>query len=254
MKKLINWKLFFILLAACVIASFLVMPYTLALTGNQTILTPVLLLASGIQSLIIFALAIFIGLLLSKKTGLGLPIIEGLLEGKNQKNKFKSILLPSVILGLIAGVLIILLDILFGSISVEMAEVETKIAPWMALLATFYGGIAEEVLCRLFLVTLFAWITTLIKKSKDGNPTNTGIWISIVLAAVLFGLGHLPATSQITPLTTVIVIRAILLNGAGAMIFGWLYWKKGLESAMIAHFSADIVLHIIAPFIVSLIM
>ena len=27
--------------------------------------------------------------------------------------------------------------------------------------------------------------------------------------------------------------------------FGWLYWKHGLESAMISHFSADIVLHVL---------
>jgi hypothetical protein len=35
------------------------------------------------------------------------------------------------------------------------------------------------------------------------------------------------------------------LNGVLGVAFGRLYWKKGLESAMIAHFSADIVLHVI---------
>jgi len=29
--------------------------------------------------------------------------------------------------------------------------------------------------------------------------------------------------------------------------FGFLYWQKGMESAMAVHFSADIVLHMIAP-------
>jgi len=37
------------------------------------------------------------------------------------------------------------------------------------------------------------------------------------------------------------------LNGIGGMVFGWLYWKKGLEFAIISHFSADIVLQIIVP-------
>jgi membrane protease YdiL (CAAX protease family) len=45
------------------------------------------------------------------------------------------------------------------------------------------------------------------------------------------------------------VIKVILLNAVGGIIFGWLYWKKGLESAMISHFSADIVLHVILPLI-----
>lgn len=74
--------------------------------------------------------------------------------------------------------------------------------------------------------------------------------ISIIFAAIIFGLGHLPATAQIISLNAIVIMRAILLNGLGGIIFGWLYWKKGLESAMIAHFSADIVLHTITPLII----
>lgn len=48
-----------------------------------------------------------------------------------------------------------------------------------------------------------------------------------------------------TLLTPILIVRTIILNGIGGIIFGWLYWKKGLESAMISHFSADIVLHVI---------
>jgi membrane protease YdiL (CAAX protease family) len=75
--------------------------------------------------------------------------------------------------------------------------------------------------------------------------------LSIIAVSVIFGLGHLPATVQITPLTSVVIIRAIVLNGIGGIIFGWLYWKKGLESAILAHFSADIVLYVVTPLAVS---
>jgi membrane protease YdiL (CAAX protease family) len=43
------------------------------------------------------------------------------------------------------------------------------------------------------------------------------------------------------------VTRIILLNALGGIVFGCLYWKKGLEAAIIAHFSADIVLHVLLP-------
>jgi membrane protease YdiL (CAAX protease family) len=66
------------------------------------------------------------------------------------------------------------------------------------------------------------WITFKIKKSKDGNPTIFGIWLSIILAAILFGIGHLPATAQIVDLTGIVIVRAIVLNGIGGIIFGWL--------------------------------
>jgi len=62
---------------------------------------------------------------------------------------------------------------------------------------------------------------------------------------VLFGLGHLPATANILPLTPLVITRAVVLNGVGGVIFGWLYWKRGLESAMVAHFSADLILHVL---------
>jgi membrane protease YdiL (CAAX protease family) len=46
-------------------------------------------------------------------------------------------------------------------------------------------------------------------------------------------------------LTTLVVIRTTLLNAIGGIVFGWLYQTRGLESAMIAHFSADIVLPVL---------
>ena len=64
--------------------------------------------------------------------------------------------------------------------------------------------------------------------------------------AVLFGLGHLPATAAMVPLTTLVVARALVLNGLAGVVFGWLYWRRDLLAAMVAHFSADIVLHVLA--------
>jgi membrane protease YdiL (CAAX protease family) len=239
--------MFFILLITCVLTALLVIPYSLALTSTEVKITPVMMILTIAQNLVLFAVVIFLGLLLSKQIGMGLPILKNVLEGKNQTKELKSILIPSIGLGLLAGVLMVLLAIPFNI--PELNNSELSISPWKALLASFYGGIGEEVLLRLFLVSLFVWITFKLKKNKDGMPTNFGIWLSIILAAVVFGIGHLPATAQIVPLTGIIILRAVVLNGVGGIIFGWLYWKKGLESAMIAHFSADIVLHIITPFI-----
>jgi membrane protease YdiL (CAAX protease family) len=251
MKNLINWKLFFILVITCIITALLVLPYSLALTSSEIKITPIILLLTVAQNLVLFAVTIFFGLFLSKRIGMGLSIIQDVLEEKNQSKEIKSILMPSVGLGVLAGVLIVLLGIPFNKLIPEFKNSEVSVSAWKAFLASFYGGIAEEVLLRLFLVSLFVWITFKIKKTTDGQPTSIGIWLSIVLAAIFFGLGHLPATAQITPLTGLVIVRAIVLNGVGGIIFGWFYWKKGLGSAMIAHFSADIVLHIITPAIAS---
>jgi len=209
-----------------------------------------MLLLSIIQSIVLFSVVIFFGLVLSKHIGMGMPILQNTLEGKKQDKTLKSIIGPSVLWGILSGLLIVLLSIPFNELIPELNLLNVSVTLWKSFLAAFYGGIAEEILLRLFLVSLFVWITWKIKKTKNGTPTDFGVWLSIILAAVFFGLGHLPATAQITTLNGIVILRAILLNGTGGIVFGWLYWKKGLESAMLAHFSADIVLHTIIPLIV----
>ncbi|AGB50338.1 CAAX amino terminal protease family [Methanomethylovorans hollandica DSM 15978] len=248
-------KLFLILLIACIFGTIAVLPYTLTLQGEllQNLPVPlyVLLAAQLIQSIVLFGIAIFVGLHLAKKVGLGLPILEGWLEGREVKSYLRSILGISIGLGILGGILIIGLDILFSFAGVPISLTQASITPpaWQGLLASFYGGINEEVLLRLFVMTLIAWIIFKIKSIEEGKPTNAGMWLAIIIAAVIFGIGHLPAVMAITTLTPLVIARTIVLNAVGGIIFGWLYWKKGLEASMISHFSADLVLHVMLPLI-----
>lgn len=250
MKTPTNWKLFFVLLGASAITTLMVLPYALGLiSGTGLVMTPVLLIAQVIQSFVLFSIAIYFGLRLANRVGFGLPIIEGLLRKERQGENLKAILWLSIGFGVLVSVLIILFSFLFQSMSVDFLKAEIAVPAWKSFLASFYGGVGEEVLLRLFLMTFFVWITFKIKKTATGQPTATGIWLAIIVSSIIFGLGHLPITGALTAITPMVVIRAIVLNGVGGVIFGWLYWKKGLESSMISHFTADICLHVILPFI-----
>jgi membrane protease YdiL (CAAX protease family) len=252
MKININWKLFVILLIASFITTLMVLPYTLALSPSlANVFTPFILIAQLIQSLVIFSFAIFIGLILYKRVGFKLPVLAGWLEGKEVRNYLKSILGISIGLGVLSGVIIVLLSFLFAPVSSIFQNASVSVPFWKAFLACFYGGIGEEILLRLFLMTLIVWIIFKIKKPVNGKPTSISIWLAIIISAIIFGLGHLPITGTITTITPLVVVRAVLLNGIAGITFGWLYWKKGLESAMISHFSADIVLQVIFPFLLS---
>ena len=68
-----------------------------------------------------------------------------------------------------------------------------------------------------------------------------------MIVALAFGAGHLPAAAQVWPLDAVVVSRTLLLNGIAGLVFGGFYVRHGLESAIVAHFSADLVLHVAAP-------
>jgi hypothetical protein len=39
-----------------------------------------------------------------------------------------------------------------------------------------------------------------------------------------------------------LVTRALTLNGVAGIAFGYLYWRHGLEAAMLAHMSTHLVL------------
>ena len=120
-----------------------------------------------------------------------------------------------------------------------------KPGPWKGFLASFYGGIDEEILLRLCVMSFLVWLGRFVSKTPTAGRRLAVLWIANILAAVLFGLGHLPATAALVALTPLVVARAIVLNGLIGVGFGYLYFKHGLESAMISHFSADIVLHVL---------
>jgi len=251
----LNWKLFHILFAAALVSSVLVLPYALNMVVDNLaelpLPLPLLLAISVAQAAILFGVAIIVGLILAPRVSLGVPLLETLVEGRRPPIELRSYLTISVGAGVLAGVLIIAGDYMFFLLGSPLTLFTADLpAWWRGLLAAFYGGIAEEVLMRLFLMTLLVWIFSKIVKTGANQPPAMLMWTSIVIAAAIFGILHLPATAAITPLTDLVVVRALVLNALGGIIFGLLYWKKGLESAMIAHFTADIVLHVILQLLI----
>lgn len=225
------------------VSVLLVLPYGFSLQSeviSQSPLSiPMLALISFFQSAILFAIAVYFGIKLNRKIGFNFPLLDAWMEGK--KIDYSKTLVLSIISGLVVGLVIVLLNsFLFSAV-----EITAKAPIWQGFLGAFYGGIAEEVLMRLFLMSLSIFILTKLFKLKKEN--RFAICFSIILVAVLFGLGHLPITSAITKIDTLVVVRAIVLNGVGGVLFGWLYWKKGLESAIISHFCADLILLVALP-------
>lgn len=260
MKNIINWKVFWILLAAAIIATILLLPYALEVQSSAIDLTklpiplPLVLTLQVVQNAILFAIAIFGGLFFAGRVGLGTPILDSVSRGEPVADRVRAILPLSIILGVVSTSVVLGLEFFYFQPAMlkELGEIATALnlqtsqpAAWKGFLASFYGGIAEEILLRLFVMSFFVWLGRFISKTSDGRPTKGIFWIANILAAVLFGLGHLPAVSLLVPLTTLVVIRTVILNGLIGIACGWLFWKRGLEAAMISHFSADLVLHVL---------
>ena len=106
-----------------------------------------------------------------------------------------------------------------------------------------YGGITEELLVRWGLMTLIVWLPYRFLRKGHGDVPVRYYWTAIVISAVKFGLGHLPIASLLSPtVTTALVVYVVIANALFGLIAGYLYWKRGLESAILAHMLAHVVM------------
>jgi membrane protease YdiL (CAAX protease family) len=260
MKALINWKVFFVLWIAAIFSVIAILPYSLSLQSNVlqnlklTIPLPLVITLQVVQSAILFAIAIFAGLFFAGRVGLGTPILDSLTRGEPVTDRVRAILPLSLILGVVSTLIVLGLEFFYfqPALARQLSSTASALnlrtsqpAAWKGFLASFYGGIAEEILLRLFVMSFFVWLGRFIGKTPEGKPHQAVFWIANILAAVLFGLGHLPAMSLLVPLTTLVIIRTVILNGLIGIACGWLYWKRGFEAAVISHFSADLILHVL---------
>ncbi len=260
MKTLINWKVFLILWIAAIFSVIAILPYSLSLQSNMlqslklSIPLPVVITLQVLQNAILFGIAIFGGLFFASRAGLGAPILESFTRGETVADKVRAILPLSIILGVVSTLVVLGLEFFYfqPALAKQLSSTASALnlrtsqpAAWKGFLASFYGGIAEEILLRLFVMSFFVWLGRFVSKTSDGKPTSVVFWTANILAAILFGLGHLPAMTLIVPITALVVVRTVVLNGLIGIACGWLYWRRGLEAAMISHFSADLVLHVL---------
>jgi membrane protease YdiL (CAAX protease family) len=64
-----------------------------------------------------------------------------------------------------------------------------------------------------------------------------------LISSLVFGLGHLPVAILLFPEPPLaLTLFVIVGNSAFGLIAGYLYWKKGLEAAMVAHLLTHLVL------------
>jgi membrane protease YdiL (CAAX protease family) len=255
-----TWRVFGILMAGAFVGVVGILPYALTLLdrmpGNVMDALPsrwVLIPLQVLQTMILLGAATALGLWLGPKVDLGAPLLYRLVSGDREaRSQLRGHLVPSVGLGVLVGVGIVLLDRWVFAPRVAASGSDNTLGDlqppaWQGLLASFYGAIPEELLLRLGLMTLLVWVGA--RLTGTAVPRPFVVWAAIVITALLFGAGHLPTTAVLLPLTPLVIARALLLNGIGGIIFGWLYWKRGLLAAMVAHFSADIVLHVLVPVI-----
>jgi len=246
------WLEFGILFAASLAGVAAVLPYGLRLLQSSAEKKPLkmsiskLILLSFLQNAVIFAIATGVGLLAAHSIGLGAPYIEAMLAGDGSADALVPMLEAALFFGMLAGVVLLVGDLLFLPYWPEaLVDTARKTTLWENFAASFYGGINEEILMRFLGLSALAWLLSKLWHTSAGLPTDAVFWFANVALAILFGIGHLPALKNLLGrIPPLMLMRSLLLNAPIGLLCGWLFWTYGIEAAIVAHFSADIVYHV----------
>jgi len=186
---------------------------------------------TAVQSLTYGIVLGALGIALAKKTGLWRPM------GRQRRS-----LKVTAVLSAVCGVCFIGFDLLFAQQIPFVADSYTaKPTISYCIASVLYGGVIEEIMMRLFLMsllTLLLW--KLLARSQDTAPTWAMVTANL-LSALLFAAGHLPATAAATALTPLLVFRCFLMNGSFGLVFGELYRRHGIQYAMAAHAGTHVI-------------
>ncbi len=173
-----------------------------------------------------------IGLYLAGRIGLGVPLVEGQLAGKEALEWARSVLALSLLVAITGSVPFLLVNL--------NVRPEGYPASWMLFLASARAGVREEIFMRLFLMSLLAWLGGFLQREQDGRPSPRVMWCAVIVSGFLFGWGHVDEV-LLSPGIPAAAVAVLLVSTLFGIVFGWLYWKQGLESAILAHFMVDAV-------------
>ncbi|NPA43328.1 MAG: CPBP family intramembrane metalloprotease [Chlorobi bacterium] len=182
---------------------------------------------------LMLTLAVVMGVIGYDRAGYSLPLLEKWAGLRKEMAHVKRIVSAALVGGALAA---LITAILYRFTAEGLPEADRALSLPVRLL---YGGLTEEIIMRFGAMTV---MTVLLAKAAGGYKPwvyHAAVWIS----AFLFAIGHLPAASrwagELTPDLIFYVLGGNTLAGA---IFGLLYYRYGLESAILAHMTAHVFL------------
>lgn len=293
MGKRLFWREFWLLWGAGVIiaatfAASVRIPTTplamLLLLRNQS-QKPLLLGTEAIEITVGLAIAVSCGLLAAHRVGLGAPVLEKWLRGEAAKSQLRSLLVPSLLVGVLLAAVSILPNLSVFHPNRQLAHQEAERiseSPDSAKLAEKLGRLSGgpltltsltvsyldnafqgELTSRLFLLSIIALIFAKITGSPPGTASNRVLFSAVLAVAVIGAVANvawqcaitkmiyssLGLTKTVNDSSWLVIVRAILRTVPGAVGFGWLYVRYGIESAIFSAFVASVVAHALIVFV-----
>lgn len=227
---------FLVLLAlpGVVSVSWLAVPF---LVDGASLPVPIrtLQIVTAMETLVLLLAAASVGDVLGRRVSLRAPLLEEAIGRDEVKRRLKPMLGPAVIGGILGATIIV---VSFTLAPQPLLEIQLKRTVPL-LVRVLYGGITEEVLVRWGLMSLIAWIGYRVMRKEQGCASAPIVPIAIGISSVAFGLAHLPSiAAQVPKMSMIIAAYITIANSLFGFVAGFLFWRYGLETAIMAHMLA----------------
>jgi len=127
------------------------------------------------------------------------------------------------------------------------------------------AAIRVELISRLFLLSIIALIFAKITGSPSGTASNRVLFSAVLGVAVIGAIADVAGRSATTEMIFsslgvinvvhdsfwLVIARALVRTVPGAVGFGWLYVRRGIESAILSAFVASVVAHLLFVMLVA---
>jgi Type II CAAX prenyl endopeptidase Rce1-like len=246
-------RLWLALEGLCGLGYALALPYllpvlrgALAKAGAAAPSLTVLFLAQSLQLLVVCGVASWAGVWAAPRAGLDAPLLRARLAGEPVARRLGALGPRALGYGTLGSLAVLGLNLELAGwlppalrLGAQGLEGTSRLtAALVGASSAFYGGVVEEVLMRWGLLSLL-----MLAALRLGLRRPAAFWVANVVSALLFGAGHLPVVLQLGAVTPVAVAYVVVANSLVGLLCGLLFFRQGLEQAILAHAWADVALH-----------
>lgn len=210
--------------------AFLDWPHSLA--SWRLVIVVLLSLLTGV--------AVLVGLRLGQRARLGAPLLTALATGRSPWRAIRVLSLPGIAGGVAGAAWLVTLAVAWP----ESLSVVDPVYGMALLPKLLYGAITEELLLRFGGLSLVMWaLWRLFGRATPRPSWRLGCWAVGITAVVLGTVPIAMAWSLVGTMPHAVALQLLLCEIVFGAMAGFLYWRYGLESAMLAHMVAYLLSH-----------
>ncbi len=154
----------------------------------------------------------------------------------------------SIVFAVAAAIVIAAIDQFFfaGETARRTPALDAHPTPPARVAIPFIGGLLEELVFRVCLATgVAAVVWSALRRGVGDRASHVAVaqWTGTVIAAIVVGVWHVSMGNDPSSNDA----RVLAVNAVSNLLYGWTYWRSGLEMSTLTHGTLNATLYLGLP-------